>query len=570
MKFSRSFALIATASLLLAACGKDSEETKVTIRENTNPLLVHVPADTAYVIANLELVPKEITDAYIARFQPVIDVMSRRIDEFQADQAAGKFEDDAIAMFATAVLDELGGELSVESLEKFGISPQSFHAIYAMGVFPVIRMELTDATELRNAIGRIEAKMGVSLPVSEFNGVNYWRLVDDDSPVGVYISILDQQLAISAFPVGAEGDLLGAFLGEALPANSMASSNALAILNNQKGYSGYGSGIIDFQKLSDELFKTESATHSYLGPEMSSHLDSLDAVCLAEVNAMIAKAPRMTAGTMSLTANEMAVRYELEIENTLATSIAALVSDTPPAVEGDFLVSASLAIQVGKLRNFILEKANSVIATPYQCEKLENLNAEAQQLAQQLNIPMPPMVNNLEGLRVRMDEFDPTADMNQASGVIALHVDKPEMFVGMASMLVPGFDTLDLANQKEPVKIPSDMIPVSVGDVFAMMNEDAIGVATGEQQSGQLKEFMTVNSANEGTVFSVSYDLAKQMEIQQALSKNMNIASYDNSSAVHELSVAMQESYEKMLGRSRFDIRLTPDGMVTDIKITYK
>lgn len=570
MKFSRSLALIATATLLVAACGKDSEEATVAIQANTNPLLVHVPVDTAYVFANLETVPKDVTDAYIARFQPAIDIISQRIEKFRTDHTEGKIKGDAVATFASAVLDELGGELSVEGFEKIGISPQSFHAIYAMGAFPVIRMELSDATELRNAIGRIEAKMGVSLPVSELNGVNYWRMVDDDAPIGVYISILDQQLAISMFPVGAESELLSTFLGQNLPANNMASSNAIAVINNQKGYSGFGTGVMDLQKLVNEFIKTDSATRSYLGPEMAAHLDSLDAVCVAEINAMIAKAPRMTAGTVNLTANEMTMRYDLEIESPLAAGLAALVSDTPAVVEGDYLMSASFAIQVGKLRNFILEKANNIIAIPYQCDKLEKMNTGAQQLVQQLNIPMPPMVNNLEGLRVRMDDFDPAAGMNQGSGLLALHVDKPEMFVGMASMMVPGFDTLDLANQTDPVKIPADILPTPELDVFALMTKSALGVAAGEQHAAQLKEFMNIPAGNDGTVFSVSYDTAKQMEIQQALTGQLNMINNDNPSPVHEYAEALKTSYQSMLGRSRIDMRLTPGGLVVESKMTFK
>ncbi len=69
-----------------------------------------------------------------------------------------------------AVLDELGGNLSTESLNRLGISLQAHHAIYATGVFPVIRLELSDAQELRNAIARIEAKMGYQLPVKNLNG----------------------------------------------------------------------------------------------------------------------------------------------------------------------------------------------------------------------------------------------------------------------------------------------------------------------------------------------------------------------------------------------------------------
>jgi len=175
MKFTRTLTLIAITALLFTACNRESSEF-ATVKENTSPLLVYVPADTAYVFANLEPTPEGITDAYVARFQPVLDVISKKVIKFQTDYESGTYEDNQMAKLATAVLDELGGSLSSENLEKLGISMQSHHAIYAMGVFPVIRLGLSDAQALRDAIGRIEVKMGFELPVKEFNGASYWSM----------------------------------------------------------------------------------------------------------------------------------------------------------------------------------------------------------------------------------------------------------------------------------------------------------------------------------------------------------------------------------------------------------
>ena len=85
MKFTRTLLLIAGIALLITACNKGTDETTVTVKANTNPLLAHVPADTAYVFAVLEPSPKEITDAYVSRFQPVLDVMSEQIKQFRVD-----------------------------------------------------------------------------------------------------------------------------------------------------------------------------------------------------------------------------------------------------------------------------------------------------------------------------------------------------------------------------------------------------------------------------------------------------------------------------------------------------
>ncbi len=572
MKLTRTLALIAGAALLLTACSRESDEAAAAIKSNTNPLLAHVPADTAYVFAALEPSPKEIVDAYLTRFQPVLEVMSEQIKKFQADYAAGEFEGNEMARFATEVLDELGGELSSESLEKLGITMQAHHAFYAMGAFPVIRVGLSDSQALRDAIGRIEVKMGFDLPEKNLNGTNYWNISEGDMPFGLYIAILDQQLAISAFPIGAEDDLLAAFLGQEMPVQSMDSSNSLAIMNAEKDFTGYGSGFVDLQKLADEMLNADSGTHAYLGPGMDFDPGLLDSVCIAEIKSMVAKAPRMTAGTTVLTANELGMRYELEIENSLASGLAALVSDTPVAEEGDHLISASLALKVGKLRTFVLEKASALVASPYQCEKLQELNQNAAELITQLNIPMPPMVNNLMGVRARLDDFDPNAEIQMGSGLLALHVDKPEMFVGTATMLVPGFDTLDLANQSEPVKIPTELMQLKVDDldVYALMGDDAIGVAVGELQAKELAGFMDTKPQQDGTVFSVSYDMARQMEIQAAMQAELDINPDQHHAAAHEFSNAFKSSYTSMLGRSRVDMRFTGDGLVIDSKLSFK
>ena len=570
MKFSRTLLLILSSALFLTACNKDADEAVVAVKDNTNPLLAYVPADTAYVYADLETVPEAVTDAYVTRFQPALDVLTKKINEFQAEYQAGDHEGEQAARLASAVLDELGGSLSEESLNRIGISTRAHYAFYAEGVFPVIRLGLTDAQALRSAIGRIEAKMGFQLPVSELNGATYWRLAEDDTPVGVYIAIDDRQLALSVFPIGAEAELLPAFLGQKMPAQSLASNNALGVMNHARGYTGYGSGYLDIQKFASEILDPDSETRAMLGEDLNTELDSLDAVCVDELKSIIAKTPRMTAGITRLTANEMAMRYDLEIENSLAGSLAALVSDIPAADTGDYLLSASLALKVGKLREFVLEKATALVASPYQCSKLQDLNDEAGKLVSQLNIPMPPMINNLLGLRIMINDYDPSASLTRGDGLLALHVDKPEMLVGMASMIVPGFESLDLPNQTEPVRIPPEMTQLEDMNVFALMGKNAIGIAVGEQHLNELKSFMNAAPQSDGTLLSVSNNLAKQLEMQTALNSQFHFDDDQEQTPADEFSEAVKKVYTDMLGQSRVDVRLKPDGLHIESSMTFK
>ncbi len=567
MKFARLITLFTSVTLLLVACNK-GPDINVNVNANTNPLLAFAPADTPYVFAALEPAPEEITDAYIARTQPLLDVIEKKLAQFQAEVAAGEHEQ--AAKLVAAVGDELGGKISVNSLEKLGISIQAHHAVYGMGIFPVIRLELKDAKALRTAITRVETKMGFKLPSKDFNGTAYWRVAQDSVPVGLYIAILDQQLALSVFPVNAESSLLAAFLGQEMPANSMASSNALAKLNSEKGYSDYGSGVLDLQKLAHEIFDPTSTTRTLLGPAISPGLSSFDRVCIAELKAMLAKAPRITAGITALSADEVGMRYQLEMDGTLANALSSVVSDTPVAGTGDQLLNASLALKIGKLRSLLLEKANVLVAAPYQCKQFHDLNQAARQMAQQLNIPMPPMVNNLMGVRVSIDDIDPQATVPVVSGMAAIHVDKPEMIVGMASMMVPGFDNLDLANQTEPVRIPQDTLGLQNMEIFALMGDDAIGLALGDKSAAGLKTFMQAKGQDDDTFFSVNYDLARQLDIQRDMLKKWKVTPGSGDQELKELTKAARVAYAPMAGTTYINMKFTKHGLVVDQRMTFQ
>jgi hypothetical protein len=136
--------------------------------------------------------------------------------------------------------------------------------------------------------------------------------------------------------------------------------------------------------------------------------------------------------------------------------------------------------------------------------------------------------------------------------------------------MVPGFEELDLANQSEPVKLPSELIQMEGIDVFALVSDNAIGASVGERNAKDLGAFLNAKSQDDGTFLSVSHDMAKQLEIQAALSETMGIGQDEQDSPVLEYAEAVEQSYTAMLDRSRVDMRLTSDGLVINSSMTFK
>ncbi len=577
MKFFRIPVLLTVGALLLAACQRDSEPAAA--EAAANPLLAYVPAETPYLFANLEPTPVEVVDTYLARFAPSLGMAQALFDDIQIginDPDSGHGH----ARLVAAIMNELDGKLNREGIESLGFSLESHKAIYGMGAFPVVRIALKDADALRAAIGRIEAESGMTFPTAGEPGAEYWRVADGNAPAALYLAILGDHVAMGMFPTAAEGEFLPAFLGQAMPENALAAGKSLAVFNREKGFSAYGSGYLDLRRIADEFLDGNSTTMRHLEGMHQSQHGLLDPVCVAEVRSMIAQAPRMAIGTTELTANVISMKFQLELDPTLAGDLADLVADVPVADESTGkLFAASLALQAGRLKEFALNRATALAEAPFQCARLAHVNKAAGEALTQLNRPMPPFIGNLNGFRIGLDEVDlANPSPESARGMFALEVEKPQMLVGMAQMFIPGVDELGLEPGGDPVELPQELMSVAVEGmhVFAAMSKDSIGVALGADQQPGLADFMEASGDNGGTFFSMSYDMAAHMEMQGRMRDRMMQGAGDDHAENPELQEMMHKlqeleaSYSDMLGRARFDLRFTPQGLEIENRMTFR
>jgi hypothetical protein len=574
MKPSRITALLAATALLLAAC-KGKEETPSQAAPQ-NPLLTFVPDDAPYLFANLEATPAAVVDAYLARFQPTLDMAQAMLDDISIEIRSDGSSSATQAAVIAAVLDEMDGKLSREGLESLGLSLESHKAFYGMGMFPVMRIALKDAEALRAAIGRIEARAGMSFPVMESAGQAYWRITGDSGQMGVYIAILNDHLAVSAFPPAAESRFLAEFLGQAKPSRPLGANAALAELNRSKGFQPYGSGFIDFRRLVDEFLNTDSRTQASLQATGHVQMPSFDPLCREEIEALVARAPRLVAGTTELTAAAIGIRYQLEMEAGLAGRLMHLVSDVPPAEDDTAdLVSMAVALQLGRLREFLLEQASELVNQPFQCPQLADLNESAQQLFTQLSQPMPPFIGNINGFRLKLVSLD-FADPGpqNAEGMLVLEVEKPQMLTGLAQSFIPGLEDLQLEPGDEPVQLPEELLSVAVDGmhISAAMSSDALGIAMGKDQQAGLLDFLKAGDGNEGTFLSVSYDMAAQLALQERVREHMpDSAEAEDPQAARamEMMREVEESYRAMLGRAWLELRFTEEGFEVYNRMTF-
>lgn len=583
--FLTACAAMLGATMILAACGKSPEQVA---QASSNSLFDYVPGDTPYLAANFEPIPEDVIEANFNRAQPALDALQELLKDSSLKLGGSMAEENPEIALMGAVLSELDGKFNRQGIESLGFTMSAHQVIYGMGAFPVMRLTLGDAQALRDTIGRIEANASTTFPQSEFQGQAYWKLSGGGSdteapPTSIVFAIIEDgkapHLAIGMIPDALEQTLLPLFLGKTLPENSGA-GELLAEINNEYGYSPYASGFLDFQKMLDEFSDPNSTMAAMMATRGLSANDVLDETCRAEISELVSRTPRVVAGATELTPTVAGVEYRLEMANDLANELAGLVSNVPPApAQSTRLLELSLGVRVGAARDFLLRKATEYSQKQYQCDKLADIPQSASELLESLNYPLPPLINNFLGLRASISDLP--EDQSQAGdvkGTFALHVDKPEMFVGMAQMFLPQIANLEIEKGAPPQEIPQELMPVPGMVASTAMSDTALGFAVGAGEEQRLMTFLDEDAANDGSFFSVNYDLAAYMQKVEQLSGNLEtmLGAQDGqpyndmeNDPAREMADAFRKSFMEMAGRSSLSLSFDGHGFAVRNRMEF-
>jgi hypothetical protein len=587
------FALLSATcvtALALAACGQKEEQAAVPATDEAQSLLSMVPSDTPYLAANLAPPPDAVIDTYLKRWEPVAAELQNQLGKARSELEASTgsaAEADQGERLLLALLEEFDGKFSRAGLESLGFDLQSNRVLYGMGAFPVVRVGLKDSTALRAMVQRVMDKAGMQLPELEHQGVKYWRLADEeqdanghgDVPAGAYIAILPDHLALSVFPLAGEAELLPAFLGLSKPAESDALER-LTALNRKYGYTPHGSGYLDLHKLADRFMNPETLLAKTLADSGEFDASTISEQCVTEIHGIIDNAPEMNFGITELSENALAYQYRIRHPAPLAAQLQELVSAIPAArAISDRMLELAFGLKVGAAKEFVREKMTAIVNAPYQCEHLQELNRRAQEALVNLDQPMPPFVNNFRGFRLSLTEImmDPNTSIpNNARGHLAVHVEQPQMFVGMAQMFLPDLSEMTITPGDPPVRLPETLIPMPGMVTFAAMSDAAIGLSVGAGEEAGLPAFLDEKAGPKGTFLSASYDMKAYMEYTGRISDQVQAMEHEGSDhqsaveAVQAIGEAAEKVMKETIDRNTVTMKMTADGLAIDGRSTFR
>ena len=518
------------AVFVLAGCQRDEEADGQSAADEgrAEAMFRHVPADTPYLFANLQPSPDAVVDTTFRAMEEMgksLEAMFRMaLSEADSDLEREKIR---------AVLDEVRGLMTREGFANAGFRENGLYVVYAQGLLPVMRWEVADPMAVAETVGRFETALEMSFPRREHDGQEYWWVGLGDK-AGIVAAVVDNEL-VAGLTTGEEAEV-ASILGDSAPSSSYAVSD-FRTFNEDLGFTPHGSGFIQFAPLVDRLMDAEDPQFGWLHEENPQFAAIAgNEACRAELGALFDVVPRMVSGAREVSAERIHSMARLDIREDYATRLKSVV-DTPLDLSDDpgSLMNFGMAINIVNLRDFLRAEADRLVENAPECPLFAGLNENISEMQANMNRPIPPVVTNLHGFKLRLATAEVTdGELGNVTASFALAMRNPQLLLGMAQMFAPQLAELNVTPGGDPQPLPAEMIPPMAGgmlptdQLYIAMSDGALGIAMGDSERDRLSDYLDISGAGGGGFLSYAMDTRAYADLMKAAGKAYGEQVMDN------------------------------------------
>ncbi|WP_266171501.1 hypothetical protein [Dyella subtropica] len=499
MRSTKRYLALGIAGVLLAACGHKDKDAP----------LAFVPADTPYVVANLDVLDDDTRKALLAQADAQLPSQLEQLKSTANDMAE---KDADNARLLKAFIAELDGKTIEAFAQNAGLNIKGRSAFYGLGLAPVLRFELTDANAFNAFVGRLETAYGKKLDTATVDGQSYRKHVSAEAGTQVILAVVGKQAVAAVLPADAPQTVLRQALGMDRPAKSIQDDDRLEKLAKDKGYKPWAIGQLDLTRAlplaaggKDPFFNAMHKAHveaesAKTGEPVANQLQ-VPPSCEADATRIAARVPSISFGYTKLDTKHQDLRWDVALADDITKAFAGVKVELPGlGAAGTAPFDLSLALPVASLRTFWGAQADAVAAKPFSCPALVDLNdgfAKLGQLAQQAAIPP---FGDLLGVRVALDSFDAGGEASapKFTGRVVVGTNNPAALLAMGKLASPAIAQLKLAQDGKPVALPQDMTAALGQPVWAAMGEKAVALAIGPGEDGKLGDMLKAASGDAG------------------------------------------------------------------------
>lgn len=487
MRSTMRYAALGLAGVMLAACG----------HKNKDAPLAFVPADTPYVVANLEIMDDSARQALLAQADAQLPSNLAQLDA-AADRLAAKDPDGARLL--RALRAEFNGKTVETFAQSAGLDLKGHSALYGLGLAPVLRFELSDPRAFEGFISRLETAYGKKLDLADVDKQSYRKYAFASSGTELILAMVGKQAVAALLPADASPALLRQALGLDRPQKNLQDDGRLATLAKAKGYQPWLVGELDLTRalplalggkdpLIGAILKARAEAESAKTGEPVANQLQTSPSCVTDAARIAARVPTLSFGYTQLDPKHQNVRFDVALADDIGKAFSGLKVELPGlGGAGTAPFDLSLALPVAQMRTFWSSQADAVVAKPFACPSLIDLNDSFAKLGPAMQKAAIPPFGDMLGLRIALDSLAPgqNAGAPTFSGRIVLGTNNPAGLFAMGQMMVPALARLKLAGDGKPLPLPKDMTSMLGQPGWLAMSDKALALGVGAGEDGKL------------------------------------------------------------------------------------
>jgi hypothetical protein len=489
MRSTTRYIALGFAGIMLAACGHKDKDAP----------LAYVPADTPYVMANLDTMDDSTRGALLAQADAQLPSQLAQLDA-AADRLAAKDPEGA------RLLRALHAEFKGKTIETFAegacINLKGYSAYYGLGLAPVARFDLSDPAAFDAFVGRLETAYGKKLEVASIDKQSYRRFTSAASGTQMILATVGKQAVAALLPGDASPALLRQALGLDRPQKSLQDDGRLATLAKAKGYQKWLVGQFDLTRalplavsgkdpLVNAIQKARAqAVSAKTGEPVATQLQTSPS-CSADAARIAARVPTISFGYTQLDARHQNARVDIALADDISQAFAGLKVALPGLGKaGSAPFDLSIALPIASMRGFWMAQADAVAAKPFTCASLTDLNDSFAKLGPAMQKAAIPPFGDMLGVRLALDSLSAGKDsaMPSFTGRLVLGTSNPEGLLAMGQMMVPALAQLKLGHDGTPQALPKDMVSMVGQPAWVAMSEKALALGVGAGEDSHLAD----------------------------------------------------------------------------------
>lgn len=518
------FTIVLTSLLLLAGCSDSHtpETTSDAAPKEKAPLVTaqktgntdttakdlfnHIPANSSYLLAMLEPLPKELLEAYFKLSRSTLGNFIRIAEKEQgADEKNRKTLD---------FLNHLHSNLSYDKLGETGFSPEALWGLYSKSGYPVIRGSISDNNKLKTLIELAAAIDNHELEWKHLDNYDYLLVAPEPSSttetgnVHLLLAISKEWLVLSLLPKDVSDETIAETLGVEKSANRF-EITTLKTLNHQYNYLPHGSGYLNLQAITKELYATLP----------TGEREAIPSACLDVLDNLTSHAPRIVAGYSRLDVQQMVMEATLELSDDVINAIKPIQQPLAGYDETQRpLYALGISADLPALREALSALLETIGQASEKCSLIDQQQIAEAQL--KLSLAMNPMFSGYKSLLVALNdiELDFAKDIERPQlkhmeGVAIASMNDPRSTLALLSLFMPQLSTLKLPDDGTPVTLPISKQQLQLdATVKAALNKDRLGVTVGAPDE-QLKSWLASSPADDSPFLWIAYDYSRFMSL---------------------------------------------------------